>query len=458
MSPTTQDSLAEKIRRYLGIQNASALRRLLARQNNAELVDMMDHILTVEEAVQCFQYLNIGQAAQVLSGLGEERQLACLSSMPALMGSQILRSMAMDDAVDILQELDVAQTQRLIEQMPLDVDTRTLQTLLLEEPDTAGGLMATEFIRVPVDGTVGDAMRAIHEADEKDFIYYCFLVDEEDHLAGVVSLKKLIFHDESVPLNRVAEFDVKSILDSTDQEFAASIFRKYYNLLAMPVVDAENHLRGIITIDDIVDVIEEETSEAVYRTAGIELEEIDEIGLMSGPILETVKARIPWLGITVVGQIFASLVIASHANTVASQVVAISFMPLLTGLSGNMGSQTNTISVRGIGQNLINAGNIKERLLREMRVALVTGSVMSVFIGSIAFMMYHRPGLALLLFAWVIVSLCFTSFLGMMIPYVAVRFFDKDPAAISAPLLTTLSDILTFSLYLSLLTSLMDYL
>lgn len=455
MNTVAANSLAEKIRRYLAQKNTSALRRLLARQNFADVAEVMESILTRDEAVGCFQYLNVGQAAQVLTSVDEELQHACLSSLPSIMSSQIIRMMPADDAVDLLQEMDTVESQRILEEMPFDSETRTLHHLMMELPDSAAGIMSTDFIQVSVEATVGEAMGLVRRAEEKDFIYYCYLVDAEERLLGVVSLKQLVLHDESVPLSRIAQFDVKSLLVNYDQELVANIFRKYYNLLAMPVTDPDNTLRGVITLDDIIDVIEEETSEDIYKASGINLEEVDERGLLVGPVFGAFKARFPWLSITMGGQFLASTIIAHFTDTVAAAVVAISFMPLLTGLSGNMGTQTDTITVRGLSQGLITDDNIWEKLRRELKVALLTGISFAVTVGVLSYLLYHRWQLSALLFGWITISLCITATLGMMIPYGFKRLFKVDPAGMGGPFITTLSDILTFLIYLSVVTLLL---
>jgi magnesium transporter len=452
MSTVAISSLAEKIRRYLNQKNASALRRLLSRHNFADIADVMENVLTREEAVACFQYLNVGQAAQVLTSVDEELQHICLSSLPTVMGSQILRMMPTDDAVDILQEMDTVESQRILEEMPFDTDTRTLHHLMMEEPDTAAGIMSTDYISISVEATVGEAMSLMRRAEEKDFIYYCYLVDSEHRLVGVVSLKQLILLDESVPLSRIAQFDVKSLLVNYDQELVANVFRKYYNLLAMPVTDPDNTLRGIVTLDDIIDVIEEETSEDIYKASGITLEEMDERGLLIGPVTRAFKARFPWLSITMGGQFLAATIIAHFSHTVATAVVAISFMPLLTGLSGNMGTQSETITVRGLALEIINDQNIGAMLVRELRVALITGGFFATCVGLLSFLIYKKWQLSLLLASWILVSQCTFAVMGMLIPYGVKRIFKIDPAGIGGPFITTLSDILTFLVYLSLVT------
>jgi magnesium transporter len=452
MSPKVAADLGDKIKRLLALGNRGALRRLLARHNFADIAEVLDNGLSEEEAVTCFQFLNVGQAAQVLTSLTEERQKLCLSSLPAMMSSKILREMPADDAVDILQELDPSESSKILGEMPFDTETRTIHHLLMEEPDTAAGLMSPDFIQTSVEGTVGDALALIKRAEEKDFIYYCYLVDSEGKLVGVVSLKQLILVDESVPLQRIATFDVKSLLLTFDQELVANVFRKYYNLLAMPVVDQDEVLRGIITLDDIVDVIDEESSEDYYQASGITMEAIDEKHLLTGPMLGAVKARLPWLGVTLCGQFLAASIIAGYADTVRHAVIAISFMPLLTGLSGNMGTQSESISVRGLALGLITDASFRNLLWRELKVALTMGLTLAIGFSILSFIKYQHWELTLLLFIAITVNLCLAGSLGMLIPYTYRRVFKKDPAGVGGPFITTLMDILTFSTYLYVLT------
>ena len=449
--------LAEKIQRFLDTNNASALRRLLARSNFADVAEVMESHLKHPQAVLCFQYLNIGQSAQVLTSLSDDLQEACLSSLPAVMGGKILRLMAADDAVDLLQELDTDQQQKLLREMPLDKETQMIHHLMLEEPDTAAGIMSTDFIQVPLSATVGDALAEIRRSEPKDFVYYAYILGAQDELLGVISLKSLITLPPEKPLEHVMIRDVKSLLTHFDQEFVASLFRKYYNLLAMPVVDEDNRLKGIITLDDIVDVIDEETSEDLYRASGINLESVDEKNLLTGPAILAVKARLPWLAITVIGQLLGTFILASYTHTIETAVVAVTFMPLLTGLAGNMGTQSDTIAVRGLSQQIITPENIGGKLRRELYVALMIGGTFSLVVGFISFMIYRHGLLSLVLMSWILGSLTLTALIGMVVPYVYTHILKRDAAGVGGPFITTFSDLMTFSLYLYILTLLLPY-
>ncbi|MEM0950834.1 MAG: magnesium transporter [Cyanobacteria bacterium P01_H01_bin.74] len=449
-------SLAEKIQRYLKQNNPLPLRRLLARQNFADIIDVLENHIEADDVRTCFQHLNVGKAAKVLSGLSNSLQRLCLAELPVGLSCKLLRQMSTDDAADILQGMEAEDSQRILNGMPLDADTKILQVLMQAAPDTAAGIMSTDFLKISVDATVADAFQLIRQAQEKDFIYYIYLVDALDKLIGVVSLKQLFLVSERLALSQVAEFDVKSLLLTFDQEFVATVFRKYYNLLSMPVTDSDNVICGIITIDDILSVIEEETSEDIYKASGISIEVTDERGLLVGSEFRAFRARFPFLSIALGGQFLTATIIAHYSQTVASAVIAISFLPLLTGLSGSIGSQSETITVRGLALNMIDDNNIITMLAREIRVAFIIAVFFALIVGGLTYGFYQNPYLSLLLASWIVVSQCVFAGIGMFIPYGLKRFFKVDPAGMGGPFITTVSDILTFLLYLSVVTVLVS--
>ena len=455
---TEEKPLDERIRQLLNLkQNKYTLRRFLGTLHFADLCEALDEPLTLDEAIACFTYMSPTQASRVLPGLHEERQKACLLAMSPSKASRILRQMANDDAVDVLQSLSADERRVILGEMPLDADTRTIHQLLIEAPDTAAGLMSTDFIRLPLTTTVGQAMHHIRQAEEKDFIYYLYLVDEEERLKAVVSLKKLLIHQqEETLLNHLATYDVKSVLDSFDQELVANLFRKYYNLLSVPVVDSADRLLGIITLDDVVDVIDEELQEDIYKSSGILLEEVsDERHLLSGPMLGAVKARLPWLSVTLVGQFFGAAIIAGFQGTVAQAVIAFSFLPLLSGLSGNVGAQSDTIAVRGLALEQLHPDNIRSVLWREFRVAAVMGLTFALAIGGTAFILYRHWQLSSLLFAFILIAVCTSALSGISVAYIIKTVFKKDPAGVGGPFITTGVDLILYGVYLSVLTMLL---
>lgn len=455
-SQSQVEKLTEQIRQMLADNRRLALKHLMTRLHFADLTEVLETRLTEEEANQCLAVMPLGKAAEVLNSLNADRQIAGVLSMPHARASRVLRLMGADDAVDILQSLPMDARRRILGEMPTDDDTHSLHQLLLEEPDTAAGIMATEFIQVSVEQTVGEALESVRQADERDFIYYTYLVDKQERLVGVVSLKTLILKSPETPLQQVANFDIKTVHHQADQSEVVQRFRKYHNLLAMPVVDEEEYILGIVTLDDVLDVLEEETVEDIYQASGITLDDQDEKHLLSGPVWKAVRSRLPWLSITMVGQMVGSLIITGFHDTVEKAAIAISFMPLLSGLSGNIGSQTDVVTVRGLALSQIRPDNFTSKLLRELRVALAISAICAVIVGSVSYIWYHKPWFSLLLVASILLSLCISALLGMVIPFWIRQTFKYDPAGVGAPFLTTFMDILTFTIYLALLSVLKD--
>lgn len=448
----TGKEVAGRLRAQLARGNKFKLRRLLLSLHFADLADVLAHYLEPEEAQTCFEQLTVTQAGLVLTCLDEELQRVVLAPLSPVRISKILKTLSADDVVDILQSLSTEERYRVMGEMPLDRSARDVHQLLIAQPDTAEAMMTTDFIAVPDTATVGDALARIRSAEEKYFIYYVFLTAEDERLAGVVSLKRLMLHTPETPLVDVAARDVKSVLLNFDQELVANLFRKYYNLLAMPVVDAEDHLRGVITLDDVLDVIDEETSADFYRSSGINLAEPeDERHLLSGPALAAVRARLPWLSITLVGQFISAAIIASFQQTVAQAVITFSFLPLLSGLSGNMGTQSDTIAVRGLALGQLRDDNIREKWLRELRVAGITALILGSITATFSWVQYRHWPLSLLLFISVLGLMCVSASMGILIPWALQRYWKFDPAGIGGPFLTTVMDLMTFISYLSVM-------
>ena len=447
------EQLTSKIKDLLGRhQYRYSLRQFLAKIHFADLSEVLATTLNTEEVLHCIEAMAPKQSAEVLVSLPRELQRWVLVTLAPQKSSRIIRLMPADDAVDVLQELSSEECRAILGEMPVDADTHTIHQLLIEAPDTAAGIMSTHFFGLPVDTTVGDAMDRIRQAKENDFIYYVYLVDAEGRLVGVLSLKTLVICMEpKTPLQELAIFDVKQVLESYDQELVASVFRKYYNLLALPVVDLNEKLVGLITLDDVLDVIEEESQEDLYRSSGITLEDMDERHLQSGNPLLAVKARLPWLAITLVGQLVVSSIMSMNQDTIRSETIAFTFLPLLCGLAGNMGTQSDTITVRAIALGLVSEGNVKAKILKELFVAWIIGSLFGFVLGTESFWRFHQWKLSLLLAVYCLVAVCSSAVLGLMIPYLIKQKLKWDPAGVGGPFITTTMDLSIYTSYLLLL-------
>lgn|GEM_PF-153274 len=452
---TLRDILAGRVREHIyRKQPRFSLRQYLNDIHFADITDAIENEMTFNEGLACLDALAPTMSANIMTALDDEHQHDFMVALAPLKLNRIIRAMAADDAADMLQLLSEEEARKVLGKLPQDADTKLLRELLVEAPDTAAGIMSTGFIKLPMTATIGDALERIQDADENEFIYYLYLVDEEGKLAGVLSIKTVLLQRRS-PERLLIDYslgDVKSVIDDFDQELVANIFRKYYNFLAMPVVDEDQKLLGIITLDDVIDVIDEESQEDLYRTQGINLsEDVDERGLLTGSAIKAVKARIPWLAVTLIGQLCVASIIGFFTGTVSGAVKAFSFLPLLCGLSGNVGTQSDTISVRGIALDIISPETIRRQVLRELRVAAMIGGTFAVVLGAASYLMYRHALLSFILCVYVFFSNCLSASMGVLIPYTIKYIFKQDPAGVGGPFITTSMDLLMYTSYLSLL-------
>ncbi len=458
---TLRDIIAGRVREHIyKKQPRFSLRQYLNTLHFADIADALEGELTHQEGLVCLEAITPSFAAHILNALDAEHQHYFIRHLNPVKFSRIIRAMPADDAVDLLQALSTEEAKRVLGELPQDAETKSLHELLLESPDTAAGIMSTDYVSIAQTATIGEAIEVLQNADEHDFVYYLYLTDETGGLVGVVSLKTILLAYKTLerPLLEVALTDeIKSVHEGFDQELVANIFRKYYNLLAMPVVDEENRLIGIITLDDVIDVIDEESQEDLFRTSGIRVdEEVDERDLLMGRSIYAFRARVPWLSVTLVGQLCVASIIGFFTDTVSQAVAAFSFLPLLCGLSGNIGTQSDTISVRGIALDLINPLNIRQQVLRELRVAGMIATSFAIILGGASYLMYGHLTLSLLLMSYILVGNCFSAMMGILIPYTIKFIFKQDPAGVGGPFITTVMDLSMYISYLSLLAWLGD--
>jgi magnesium transporter len=312
--------------------------------------------------------------------------------------------------------------------------------------DTAGGIMQSELVSVGKQATINDAFQAVAEAkDEIENIHNIFVVDENDKLIGTVPLQSLITMKRFTPIADVIDEDIPSVPYNMDQEEVARIFKKY-DLVSIGVVDDQNRLLGRITIDDVVDAIQEETSEDIYRIAGL-----GEDDTVFNNTTESVKKRLPWLYLNLITALASVLVIGFFEETITRMVALVFFMPVVAGLGGNAGSQTLTLIVRGMALGEITFENAKRALLRQISVGIANGVAVGIVIGIIAYFWKGIPILGLILGLAMIISIFAGTLVGALIP-LALKRLKLDPALGSHIFLTAFTDAFGFLTFLGLAT------
>lgn len=401
----------------------------------------MYRFLSPEEVAEFFENLEID----------EEDYEALFETMNATYASQVLEQMSYDNAVDILNQLSKKKIASLLMLMNRD-EAKEIKALLHYDEDTAGGIMTTEYISLTINTPVHEAlMRVKDQAPDAETIYVIFVVDEDKKLVGVISLRDLIIAENDAYIEDIMSERVISANVADDQEDVAQTMRDY-DFIAMPVVDYQNHLLGIITIDDIVDVIDEESSEDYSRLAGV-----SDIDSTDDTIFQTAFKRLPWLLIlTVLGMITASI-LGSFEETLEKVALLAAFIPIISGMSGNSGTQSLAVSVRNIS-----TGDIKEKskvklALRESGSGFLTGITCAVSLSLIIMLLYGQPYLALIVGTSLTIAMTVGTTIGSVIPLVMNRL-GIDPAVASGPFITTINDIVSMLIYFGLATTFMSYL
>ncbi|SUM72848.1 magnesium transporter [Staphylococcus hominis] len=400
-----------------------------------------------------FEFLSPQEVSRFFNQLdieGKEYEIL-FDSMHAHYASEVLENMSTDNAVDILNELSNSKVASLLALMDNRV-TDKIKKLLHYEEDTAGGIMTTEYISLDIGTSVKEALMLVkNQAPDAETIYVIYVVDTAGQLVGVLSLKDLIVanieaHVEEVMIQRVVSVNVEE-----DQERVAQKM-KDYDFIAMPVIDYQHHLVGIITIDDILDVVNEEADEDYSRLAGV-----SDTKSTDQSVFKKALKRLPWLIIlTFLGMITATI-LGGFEDTLLQVALLAAFIPIISGMSGNSGTQSLAVSVRNISN-----GDIKEKsklkiALKEAGSGLITGFVCSVILFLIIVIIYRQPFLALIVGASLTIAMTVGTLVGSMIP-ILMNKIHIDPAVASGPFITTINDIVSMLIYFGLAKTFMSYL
>ena len=430
------------------------LKELLSEMNEVDIAEFMDEV-PPEKLIVVFRLLPKELAADVFTYLedseDQEKLIGALSDQEL---RAILDELYLDDTVDIIEDMPANVVSRILRNT--DAATRSQINQLLKYPeDSAGSIMTTEFVYLHPDATVEESFARIRKVGvDKETIYTCY-VTRRRYLEGVVTVKNLLLSSYDTKIRDIMETNVLSVTTMEDKEDVAQMFSKY-DLTALPVVDAENRLVGIITVDDAMDVIEEETTEDFEKMAAILPS--DKPYLKTG-VLETVKSRIPWLMLLMLSATFTGIIITSFESALAACVVLTSFIPMLSGTGGNSGSQSSTAIIRALSLDEVDLSDVLSVVWKEVRVAAMCG----VCLGAANFVkmllidrgLMHNPEVTIAVAAVVSLTLVLTvvcaKVVGCTLPLAAEKI-GIDPAVMAAPFITTVVDALSLLIYFAIAT------
>lgn len=407
--------------------------------------------LNRESQLQLFSLLNAENASDVLPDLYDDIREDILSSIKQGRLVKIIDEMETDEATDIISELEDDVSKKILEKLELldKEDTQSIKKLLNYDEETAGGLMQAEIIAVQKLKKRDQLIEYIREHyEEVENIHYVYVVDDENRLIGLLELAKLLLASTGRRAIDMMDPDVVSINVDLDQEEVARIFRKY-DQYSLPVVDNENHLLGRITMDDILDVIDEEASEDAYKMVGLESED----RVFTNP-LSSVKKRLPWLTLNLFTALLISSVVGIFESSIAYLPILAVLMPIVAGLGGNSGIQTLTVITRGIAMGELTIRNTSKAIMKEVVVGIINGLIVGSFATLIAYLLKGNLMLGVVLGSAMICNMFIAGLMGSLIP-VVMKALKIDPALASSVVITMLTDIGGYASFLWLATVLL---
>mgnify|MGYP003194742072 FL=1 len=426
-----------------------AVRSILDVMNEVDIASLLSEFDDKELAL-AFRLIPKDKAAEVFANMDSSMQTYLVEMFSEKELKELLDDLYMDDTVDMLEELPANLVNRILD--TVSSSDRALINQLLNYPeDSAGSIMTTEYVDIRRNMTVAQAMMHIKETGiHKETIYTCY-VTERRRLIGIVSAKDLMTTDDDILIKDLMETEIISVKTHTDKEEVAKLFTKY-DFLAIPVLDTDGLMVGIVTFDDAMDVMVEEATEDITKMAAINPSEKT---YFDTSVFTHAKNRIPWLLILMFTSIITGTVITRYENAFAAIPLLVSFIPMLMDTGGNCGSQSSTLIIRGIALSQIRFKDIFRVIFKEFRISLIVGAVLAVTNGVRIMIQYDDLNLALVIALSLIGTVIIAKLIGCMLPLLASKV-NLDPAIMASPLITTLVDIFSILIYFNIATSLFN--
>jgi magnesium transporter len=428
-------------------------RELKAGAHPGDLLDLFEEF-DVEQQAEIIQKLSEEEAALIFQEMEDFDQAEILRLLNKDQARSILRNMAPDDAADLIGELEPEEASSLMESIDQD-EPMDFGNLLKYPEESAGGIMTTEYMSLPADIPVEEAIARLREiAPRAETIYYVYVVNNSGVLIGVLSLRDLIASSDGTMLKDIMRRNVISVNAELDQEEVARVVSKY-DLLAVPVVDDHDRMLGIVTVDDVIDVMEQEATEDIYRLAGAG--EVEGMELTKASVNQVVRLRLPWLLISMAGGVLSGSVIGVYESTLHAIVMLAVFIPVIMDMGGNVGTQSSTIFVRGLATGEIDRSDVWSYFYREIRIGLVMGIICGFMIYIVALVWQGNPYLGLVVGVSMFATISVAALIGTLVPIIC-SMVNIDPAITAGPFVTTIKDVTGLLIYFVIASAFIEYL
>lgn len=434
--------LLESLTELSDKKNLSAIKSLLSQENQKDIAECMEQ-LPADKIAVVFRMLSKDVAADVFSELSPEAQEIIIHSVTDSELTAIIGDLWLDDAVDLVEEMPAGVVKRILKNAP--PETRALINRFLNYPeDSAGSIMTAEFVDLKQHMSVSDAIARLRtKGKDSRSVYTCYVVSESRRLEGVITLRELLFAPDNELVGQLMNKDVITVRTAQDKEIAAKTMMKY-DLITLPVVDTENRLVGIITSDDVMDVIEEEATEDFEKMAAMQPSEKP---YLKTNVFALARKRIGWLLILMISGMITGGILGKFEAAFSALPLLVTFIPMLTDTGGNSGSQSSTLIIRGMAVGEITPRDLPKVLWKELRVSLIVGIVLSAVNYVRLIITYPgNEGIALTVALAMLATVVLAKTAGGVLP-IAAKLLHADPAIMAAPLITTIVDAVSLVCY-----------
>ncbi len=436
--------LLDTFRKLIRRKAKPNITRILNKTHSADLAEIF-RSFTPDEQLFIFKMItSLEYKSNLLTELEETYVVELLEVTSPEHIVEILGEMAPDDQADIVANLDEELELKVLALMK-DKESKKLEELMMYPPESAGGIMVPLPFKMNETDTVKDAINSVHNQEDMEMIFYIYVIDEFDKLTGIVSLRELLTAKPTVILKDIMSTKILSVTPETDQEEVAHITSRY-DLLALPVIDKDSKLLGIVTVDDIIDVIRQEATEDFLQMAGVGK---DREILLKTP-WEATKIRLPWLFATFLGGVLASKIVMNFDFLVKEFALLAAFMPIVAGMGGNVGTQSSTIIVRGISTGRIDFNHLSKVFFRQLLIGSILGIVYGLLLSIFTYIFFKSNANMMLISLSIGISLTFSMLIAASTGTITPILLDKfgiDPAVATGPIVTTVVDVIGILVY-----------
>ena len=440
----------EEIKILIESKRFTELKNRLNEMNSADISEILDELDNVESVIIVFRLLDKEKAGITFSHMESDMREKLIHAFTDRELKNVLDELFMDDTVDLIEEMPSNVVPKILKSIPKE-DRKIVNELLKYPDDSAGSIMTTEFIDLKENMTVEEALKRIRKiGTDSETIYTCYVLNEERILKGIINIKDILLSKKETKIGTLMETNIISVNTLEDQEDVAKKFDKY-DYFALPVVDYENRLVGIITVDDAINVLQDEVEEDFEKMAAITP---NETGYFQTSIFKHARSRILWLLVLMLSSAITGNIITHYEEAFATIPLLVAFIPMIMGTGGNCGSQSSTLIIRGLATDEIELRDIFRVLWKEIRVSILVGIILAIVNGIRIIIQYNSIQLAIVLGITLMATTTVAKILGCLLPMTAKKL-KLDPAIMASPLITTLVDVCSILLYFQVATLIM---